>query len=357
MNIPASHDFHVPRVRFDVRAADTLAQEVALLGSRRALLLCTAGQRPLAESLGRTIGDVAAGIHDQALMHVPEPTVQAARSAAQALDADLLIAIGGGSTIGLAKAIALSTGLPIIAVPTTYAGSEMTSIFGITAGEEKRTGRDPRVLPRSVIYDCGLSLGLPLPLSLASGLNAIAHAAEGLYARNRTPVTDTFAVQGIRSLAQGLRALRADAADPAARKACLYGSWLCGMVLGHVEMALHHKLCHTLGGSFALPHAQTHAALLPYTIAYNADADPAASARLAHALERPQDPVGSSLYELTRELDARISLRMLGMAEAALPRAAEIALRNPYWNPRPVDAQGLNALLRDAYEGRPPAAG
>eukprot|EP01032_Pedospumella_encystans_P003692 gene3692-4368_t len=202
-------------------------------------------------------------------MHVPIETAREAREVARRLDADCAVAIGGGSTTGLGKAIALDSGLPILAIPTTYAGSEMTPIYGITEAGLKKTGKDARVLPRAVIYDPELTLSLPVAMSVTSGINAIAHAAEGLYAVDANPIMDLMAVEGIAALGRALPVLRASAQDVAARGDALYGAWLCGTVLGNVGMALHHKLCHTLGGSFNLPHAETHTIVLPHALAYN----------------------------------------------------------------------------------------
>ena len=205
---------------------------------------------------------------------MPIEVARDAREFARSRGADCAVAVGGGSTVGLGKAIALESSLPILAIPTTYAGSEMTPIYGVTENGLKRTGTDPRVLPRTVLYDPQLSLSLPVDLSVASGINAMAHAAEGLYAVDANPVMSLMAEEGIAALARGLPGLRRDAADPRARGDALYGAWLCGTVLGNVGMALHHKLCHTLGGSFNLPHAQTHAIILPHALAYNTAAAP-----------------------------------------------------------------------------------
>ena len=286
-------------------------------------------------------------------MHVPIETARAARDEARRLEADCAVAVGGGSTTGLGKAIALESSLPILAIPTTYAGSEMTPIYGITEGGLKRTGRDSRVLPSTVIYDPSLTLGLPSGLSATSGMNAIAHAVEGLYAEDANPITSLLAVEGIRALAQGLPRVIADPLDLEGRSECLYGAWLCGAVLGSVGMALHHKLCHTLGGTYNLPHAETHTEVLPHAIAYNRAAVPAAMQRAADALGA--EDAAQGLYALARTLGAPAALKDLGMREADLDRAAEIATQSPYYNPRPVEYGAVRKLLDDAYHGREPA--
>ncbi|SAL28889.1 maleylacetate reductase [Caballeronia humi] len=342
------------RVVFGAGSMKLIQQEVEALGAKRALVLCTPEQQAQAEAVSALLGPSSAGVFDGAQMHVPIENARRAREHAKAVDADCAVAIGGGSTIGLGKAIALESSLPIIAIPTTYAGSEMTPIYGITEGGLKKTGRDNKVIPKTVLYDPELSIGLPVHLSLVSGLNAIAHAAEGLYARDGNPVMSLMAEEGIRALANGLRGVKKNGKDKAARSDCLYGAWLCGMVLGNVGMALHHKLCHTLGGTFNLPHAETHAIVLPHALAYNSLVADDAMARIARALN--VESAADGLYELNKELGVPLGLRELGLGEADLDRACDVAMSNPYWNPRPVEAQPLRALLQRAWEGDRPLA-
>lgn len=340
------------RVQFGAGSLSRVADEVAALGARRALVLCTPEQRPLADRVAALLGRKAAGVFDGALAHVPLETAREARALARSLEADCAVAVGGGSTIGLGKAIALESSLPILAIPTTYAGSEVTSIYGITEGGLKRTGRDPRVLPRAVLYDPELTLTLPVELSITSGINAIAHAAEGLYAADGNPITDLMAEEGVAALARALPLIRRDPQDLAARSQALYGSWLCGTVLANVSMALHHKLCHVLGGTLNLPHAQTHAIVLPHALAYNAAQAPCAIARLARALRAPDVP--AALYDLARDNGAAVALRDVGMQAADLERISAIAMENQYPNPRPLEAGALKSLLSDAFQGRRP---
>ncbi|MCA8095530.1 maleylacetate reductase [Burkholderia anthina] len=342
------------RVVFGAGSLQHLEREVLMLGAKRALILCTPEQRVIAEAIAVRLGARAAGIFDRATMHVPASVAREARQLAKELDADCAVAIGGGSTIGLGKAIALESSLPILAIPTTYAGSEMTPIYGITEEGVKRTGNDARVLPKAVIYDPELTLTLPIGLSITSGINAIAHAAEGLYADNANPVMSLIAEEGIRALAAGLPGIAKHASDIEARSLALYGAWLCGMVLGNVGMALHHKLCHTLGGSFDLPHAPTHTVVLPHVLAYNAHFAPDAMKRIARAIG--SDNAAEGIYELAHANGAPVALRELGMPESGLDRAADIAVANPYWNPRPIDRHGLRDLLQDAFEGARPRA-
>jgi alcohol dehydrogenase class IV len=300
------------------------------------------------------LGDRAVGLFDRAVMHVPVDVAQAARDEAWRLHADCCVAVGGGSTTGLAKAIALTSELPIVAIPTTYAGSEMTPIWGLTEAGAKKTGRDLHVLPRTVIYDPDLTLGLPVGLSVTSGINAMAHCVEALYSKDANPIISLMAEDAIRALAASLPQIVKDPANPEARAQALYGAWLAGVSLGAVGMALHHKLCHTLGGSFNLPHAETHTVVLPHAAAYNAPAAEAAMARVARALGVESAPQG--LYDLAKLLGAPVSLAELGMRREDVDRAAEMAVKSPYWNPRAITMEGIRALLDDAFEGRRPDA-
>ena len=343
------------RVVFGPGSLVHLEREIELLGARRALVLSTPEQSAQAQWVADRLGSRAAGIFPRAVMHVPIETASEAREEARRLGADCAIAIGGGSTTGLGKAIALDSGLPILAIPTTYAGSEMTPIYGITEAGLKKTGKDPRVLPRTVIYDPELTLTLPVALSVTSGMNAIAHAAEGLYAQDSNPVMDLMAEEGIRAIAQSLPAIRQRADDVTARGDALYGAWLCGSVLGNVGMALHHKLCHTLGGSFNLPHAEVHTVVLPQAMAFNAVAAPEAMRRIERALGTSgRISAAAGLYDLARDNSAPVALKDIGMKATDLDRAADIAVSNPYWNPRPFGREQLEDirdLLQRAYDG------
>jgi maleylacetate reductase len=343
------------RVVFGAGSLNHLEREIELLGARRALVLSTPEQRSEAQMVADRLGSRAAGIFPKAVMHVPMETAREALKEAHRLGADCAIAIGGGSTTGLGKAIALDSGLPILVIPTTYAGSEMTPIYGITEAGLKKTGKDPRVLPRTVIYDPELTLTLPLGLSVTSGMNAIAHAAEGLYAQDSNPVMNLIAEEGIRAIAQALPAIRQRADDVIARGDALYGAWLCGTVLGNVGMALHHKLCHTLGGSFNLPHADVHTIVLPQAMAFNAGAAPEAMTRITRALgTRDRCSAAAGLFDLALNNGAQVALKDIGMKAADLDRAADIAVSNPYWNPRPfgpAQRDEIRQLLQRAYEG------
>ena len=347
-----THNLLPSRVLFGVNTLDRLPEEMTRLGARRALVICTAQRRAEGEAIVRRLGREAAGLFAGALMHVPIEVAREAHTYARRIDADCVVAIGGGSTIGLGKAIALESESTVLAIPTTYAGSEMTAIYGITEGGLKRTGVDARVLPKTVIYDPSLTLGLPVAVSITSGINAIAHAAEGLYSREANPITMLMAEEGIRALVDSLPIIYGDAGNIAARTQALCGAWLCGSVLGQVGMSLHHKLCHTLGGSFGLPHAETHTVVLPHALAYNYRQAFPAMRRMSRVMHGEQPP--SFLHRFAAANGAPTSLRQLGLQEAGIERAADIALANPYWSPRPLERAAIVRLLRRAFEGLPP---
>jgi maleylacetate reductase len=342
------------RVIFGVGSLKQLPAEVDLLGLRRTLVLCTPYQRADAEKIAVLLGVRVVGIYDQATMHVPMELAERARAHVKQHNIDGLVTVGGGSTTGLAKAIAMTTGLATVAVPTTYAGSEMTPIWGLTVGEEKTTGRDVHILPRTVIYDPSLTVTMPAMLSATSGMNAIAHCVEALYAENANPIMSLMAEEGIRALAASLPKVMKEPGDLEARGEALYGAWLGGCVLGAVGMALHHKLCHVLGGTFNLPHAEVHTVVLPHATAYNAKAAPEAMRRIARALNSKEAAAG--LYDLEAKLGTPLTLAALGMKPAQLDRAADLAVKNPYFKPRPITREGIRALLEDAFAGRRPGA-
>jgi maleylacetate reductase len=340
------------RVVFGSGTLSQVADEVKALGCGRALVLSTPQQSGDAQSLAERLGGLCAGTFSEAAMHTPVEITERAMRVVKELGADCTVALGGGSTTGLGKAIALRTDLPQIVIPTTYAGSEATPILGETKDGLKTTQKSLKILPEVIVYDVDLTLTLPPALSAASGMNAIAHAVEGLYTQDANPIVSLMAEEGIRALGSALPKIVRDPADREARSDALYGAWLCGVVLGSVGMALHHKLCHTLGGTFDLPHAETHTVVLPHAAAYNAPAAPWAMARVARALGVQDAPTG--LYDLAKGLGAPIALKDIGMPQDGLDRAADLAVANPYWNPRPIERAAIRALLDDAFWGRRP---
>jgi maleylacetate reductase len=341
------------RVVFGSGVLANLPAEAERLGLERALVLTTPQQVQQAEGIAEMLGARSAGVYSGAAMHTPVSVTEDALLVVTERRVDGLVAVGGGSTTGLAKAIALRTDLPQIVAPTTYAGSEMTPILGETKDGVKTTQTSLKVLPEVVIYDVDLTLTLPAKLSGVSGMNAIAHAVEALYAGDRNPIIDLMAIEAISALARALPRIAERPQDRDARAHALYGAWLGGVCLGAVGMALHHKLCHTLGGSFDLPHAETHAIVLPHAVAYNALATPAAMAKLAAALGVANPAQG--LYELGGRVGAPRALKDLGMPEAGVEKAARLALANPYWNPRPLEPDAIRGLIAAAWAGRPPA--
>jgi alcohol dehydrogenase class IV len=344
---------NLARVIFASGAISRLPEEVERLGLERVLVLTTKEQQQLGEDVARLLGSACAGVFPGAVMHTPVAVTETAMDLVVECAIDGVVSVGGGSTIGLGKAIALRTDLPQIVIPTTYAGSEVTPILGETQDGLKTTQTTQKVLPEVVIYDVDLTLGLPVGLSATSGMNAIAHAVEALYAKDGNPIVDMMAVEGVRSLAQSLPRIVADMWDREARAAAQYGAWLCGTCLGAVGMSLHHKLCHTLGGTFDLPHAETHTIVLPHALRYNAPAVPGAVAALAGALGAA-DPA-LALYELGGRLGAPRALRDLGMPESGIDQAVDLALSKPYWNPRPLERDALRACIAAAWAGDPPA--
>jgi maleylacetate reductase len=330
------------RVVFGAGARSRLGDELAKLGAKRVIVISSPGQ-------ARAAGELGVGtLYPHAVVHVPIAVAEAARARAGELDADAYVAYGGGSAIGLAKAIAVVTGHPIVAMPTTFSGSEATPVFGLTDAGVKRTARDIRAQPRTIIYDPELYAALPLRIAGPSAINAIAHAVEALYAADANPATDALAESAVRSLAAALPKL----AEPAAREAAVAGAWLAGQCLASVAMALHHKLCHALGGAFDLPHAETHAIVLPHALAYNAPAAPAAMAALRRA-SGTTDPAGA-LFDLRAAIGAPASLAELGVPRDGLAKIVELAVASPYPNPRPLEREPLAALLDAAYAGRRP---
>ena len=342
------------RILFGAGFLARAGEAIEGLGCSRALVLSTPQQAAEAGELARRLGGLAAGVFAQAAMHTPVEVTERAMAAMHEAGADCTVAFGGGSTTGLGKAIAYRADTPQVVIPTTYAGSEVTPILGQTEGGAKTTVKDARILPEVVIYDPELTLGLPTGLTGTSAFNALAHAAEALYAKDRNPISSLMAAEGARALIRALPRLAKAPRDLAARTDALYGAWLCGTVLGTVGMALHHKLCHALGGSFDLPHAETHAVVLPHAVAYNEEAAAAELAPLAEALGG--GPPGAALHTFARRTGAPTALRDLGMREGDLDRAAEIATKNPYPNPREVTREGVRALLGAAWRGDAPGA-
>jgi maleylacetate reductase len=341
-----THDVPPQRVVFAAGAVARVGDEAERLGFKRALVVATPGSgAPLGKSISDMLGARSAGLHAQAVVHVPKPVAEAGLAAARDRKADGLIAAGGGAAIGLAKAIARDTGLPILAVPTTYSGSEATVIFGTTDGGRKVTGRDVRVLPRTIVYDPDLTLSLPAAVSAASGMNAIAHCVESFWADGRTPVTLALASEAMRRFAKNLPVVVGNGSDRNARSECLIGAWLAGTVLS-VSNGLQHKLAHVLGG-LGLPHAETHAIILPHVMRFNLEAAPDAKARLAAALD--SDDPAQAVATMLNRFPIPERLREVGFDSGKVDFVAgEIAVAS-IATPRPVTANDIRDVLAAAY--------
>lgn len=335
-----------------VKEAKSILQEYHFAA---VLVITTPEQEAQGQRLAEQLGELCVGVYPKAVMHVPIEVADQAIRDAQQLKVDCCLALGGGSTIGLAKAIALKTAIPIVAIPTTYAGSEMTTVYGLTENRLKTTGKDLKVLPKVVIYDPELTLTLPAKISACSGMNAMAHAVEALYAQDKNPIISLMALESIRALKDALPAIVQDPEDIEARKKATYGAWLAGICLGSVGMAIHHKICHTLGGTYNLPHAEAHAISLAYSVHYNRNADVEAMTQLAQALGgTDHEQVGQLIYALNQKLNIPMALKDIGLPEDGPQTVAKIVCDSPYYNPRAYDYAELEQLMQRAYQGLPP---
>ncbi|WP_392876304.1 maleylacetate reductase and hydroxyquinol 1,2-dioxygenase domain-containing protein [Streptomyces sp. LN499] len=347
------HTSHPSRVIFGTGTVGQVRDEVERLGCSRVLLLAGPAVAKAAARVRDVLGDLTVAEFDGAAMHTPVEVTERALDVLREHSADCLVAVGGGSTTGLAKALALRTDLPQLILPTTYAGSEVTPVLGETHGGRKVTQSSPAILPETVVYDVEFTRDLPVGMSVTSGVNALAHAVEALYSPQANPVIDGMALDAVGRIARALPALVAEPSDTAARADLLHAAWLAGTCLASVGMGLHHKLCHTLGGTFGLPHAETHTVILPHAMAYNAPAARDVMSRIAEALGVADAPSG--VFDLIASVGGPTSLDRLGMAQADLPEAARLAVATPYPNPRELTYQGIESLLQDAWRGRRPA--
>ncbi|MET4641147.1 maleylacetate reductase [Streptomyces atratus] len=348
------HTSHPSRVIFGTGTVGQVRDEVERLGCSRVLLLAGPAVAKAAARVRDVLGDLIAAEFDGAVMHTPVEVTERALDVLREHSADCLVAVGGGSTTGLAKALALRTDLPQLILPTTYAGSEVTPVLGETHDGRKVTQSSPAILPETVVYDVEFTRDLPVGMSVTSGVNALAHAVEALYSPQANPVIDGMALDAVGRIARALPALVAEPSDTAARADLLHAAWLAGTCLASVGMGLHHKLCHTLGGTFGLPHAETHTVILPHAMAYNAPAARDVMSRIAEALGVADAPSG--VFDLIASVGGPTSLGGLGMAQADLPEVARLAVATPYPNPRELTYQGIESLLEDAWRGRRPAA-
>jgi maleylacetate reductase len=347
------HELTTGRVVFGVDSLAEVPAEVERLESSRVLLISGGQGKRFGDAVADSLGSVVAGRIDKVLQHVPVDAADAATWQADALSADALVAVGGGSAIGLAKAVARNRAIPILAVPTTYAGSEVSPIWGLTENGRKVTGRDPQVLPRTVVYDPRTTMSMPARLTATSGMNALAHAVEALYAPQVSPIVQLLSQEAIRTMATALPGAVTDPNNEDHRSAALYGAFLCGTSLGNALMGIHHKICHVLGGAYNLSHGDTHAAILPYAVAFNRDAAGQAMSQIASALGSTDAAVG--LWRLCAEIGAPTSLADVGFNPDDIDDVARIVAEGQFPNPRPVTTGGVRDLLTAACDGRPPS--
>ncbi|MEP7203003.1 MAG: maleylacetate reductase [Ilumatobacteraceae bacterium] len=356
---PFTYDQLAARIVFGAGRLAEVGDEVEHLGGRHVMLIADWAATASANAVTGQLGSRLALAWDEVAQHVPVELAERARSAATDASIDCIVCIGGGSSTGLAKALALSHAVPIIAVPTTYAGSEQTAIYGLTGGRRKETGKNAIVQPKTVVYDPELTVGLPPHVTGPSAFNALAHSVEALYAPGNNPVTSALALEGVRAIHDALPTVMESPGDVEARGTLLYGAYLSGVALGTTSTGLHHKLCHVLGGRFNLVHADAHSVILPHAIAFNAPALPEEMSRLAAALGDPGGNPASALWDLavashvpTRLADLSGDDGLLKREE--LPGAAHAAAAQITVNPRPVSEADLLELLERAYEGARP---
>jgi maleylacetate reductase len=346
-----THEGVPTRIVFGLGARHGLADELDRLGLSQVMLIASGSSRAEADALVGVLDHRLTWRVDGVRQHVPAERAQEVTDDAVRAGADGVVTLGGGSATGLGKAVALS-GLPLVAVPTTYAGSEMTPVWGITAGRHKETGRDPLVVPKTVIYDPELTFGLPPLITAASGMNALAHCLEALWAPGASPLSAPLALDGARALCEALPAAVAEPWDPRSRSRALVGACQAGMALASAGTGLHHRLCHVLGGRYDLPHAQTHAALLPHVVAFNEPLLGPLAARMAVAVGSGRAAAG--VHDLAVRMGLEMALSELGMPQSGIDDVAAEVAADPPSNPRAVDEAGLRSILRAAWEGDGP---
>jgi alcohol dehydrogenase class IV len=342
------------RVIFGPGSIDKVPEELQRLNASSPLLLSTPSRTEWTDKLSAILRAAAiepAGALNTAVTHTPVSVTLEAMDFLVGRSADCIVSIGGGSVAGLGKAISVRTGLPHLCLPTTYSGSEMTPILGETDQGNKVTRSDPKILPAVVIYDVDLTMTLPPAICTTSGVNAITHAVEALYAKNKNPITSMLALEGIKALAEVLPQIAQGDPANSLREQALYGAWLCGTCLGNSTMAIHHKLCHMLGGSFGLPHSETHTIILPHSLAYNAPAVPEQMKRLAEVLPESDGDALRGLNILLERTQAPKALKDFGFRESDINSAVEKAMSTPYPNPRALEEKGLRKLLYRAWAG------
>ncbi len=342
------------RIIFGPGKVATLTDEVNHLGAASVMFCCTPGREGRVRQITETLDGRNVQVSPIANSIVSEDLVVEGRRQAREFGTDCLVAVGGGSALGLAKSIALELGIPIVAIPTTYSGSETSELQGMFEDGKRVLKRSSRMQPKTIIYDPELSVDLPLETSLLSAINSMAHAACSFFGRNPNPVTALFAEEGLRAMGNALPRVADNPRDVDARGDALYGAWLCGSTLNSAGTVLHHKICHVLGGYFRMPHAAAHTIILPHSVGYNRDAAPAAMKRIARAFGDENSDAAGAIFDLLTRIGAPTALKSIGMSRDDLAKAAKLVTTNPYFNPRPIEYQPVRELLENAWFGRRP---
>ncbi len=343
-------DLQPAHVRFGVGARSTLAEECDRLGAKRVVLVCTPSGAARYRTVAEALGSRLAAMFAEAEPHCPEPVVERCRALWRDASADGVVTVGGGSTIALGKNLAVEEGAKFLCIPTTYSGSEMTDIYGRKIGSEKRTARSVKCRAHTVIYDPELTLGLPRHATVTTGMNSLAHAVEALYPQTPNPVAFALAREALCAHRDGLPDAAQKPNDIEARSRALYAGFLGGLLIGMTGIALHHRLCHVLGGLFDLPHGETNSVVLAHVVAYNASAAPDAARVISEVFGDP-DPA-RAVDVFARRIGAPTSLREIGMPEEGIEAAVRATLARPGWNPRLPEEAGLRELVRAAWDGR-----
>ena len=377
---------YAQEIIFGAGSLPRLGEAVNRFGWQR-LLLCTNRSMQAAgniEAIKAALGDRLVAVFDHVQPHVQDVQVQEVLALTGEHGVDAVIGLGGGSPIGMAKAVASALEekhngrparaafptdqplVPVIAIPTTYAGSEMTAVYGVTHTREnpprKVTVNDPKIVPKLVIYDPQLTLDLPPEMTASTGINALAHCIEALYSITRHPMSTSAAIEGIRNMNNALLRCYTQGDDLGARTEMLKGAHLAGLSLASVSMGLHHGLCHVLGGSSNVPHGIANSIILPHAIRFNADVTapeliPAVAAMGISTNEfnpiMAVEAMEKKIFELTGEMNLPQRLRDagVGLQESDLPRLAQLAFQNRSVqnNPKPITEEQLETLLRNAW--------
>jgi maleylacetate reductase len=351
---PFAYDALPGRVVFGVGSRDRVGAEADRLDVRRLMVIASSAEASLAEEVASELGPRMVGRFDDVVQHVPAAKAAAAVDMARSLGADAILTIGGGSATGFGKAVRLELDVAFIAVPTTYAGSEMTAIWGRTDDGHKQTGNDVRVKPDTVVYDPELTVSLPATIAGPSGMNALAHCVEALYGPGANPVISLLALEGIRVLAAALPRVCGTDDDIDARSDMLYGAYLAGVALASGGTALHHKTCHVLGGMFDLDHGEMNAVVLGHALAYNAPAIPELMPRIGDALGVSAAATSAAVWELARSIGAPTSLEAIGMPADGIGEATRRVVTEASANVRTPDEASIRQMLDDAFHGRIP---